>query len=223
MGTAAAPATELDAAAPLPPPAAAEPPSGDATAVVDAGAAAAAPVEAAPPPPELPPAPVAVDPPVPAPEPTAADAGCDGIIAAARAAPPPTWTIRCAGPVPGLAARADPTAREIVLYVRSQWTVTEAARILGHELGHAFDWALLTDADRQAWMDARGLQGDWGSWCPRGAVCGDTDRPAGDWAEAVGEVLVPGTGMWCSELGAEPTPEQLGLVRSILASRGVAV
>jgi hypothetical protein len=69
----------------------------------------------------------------------------------------------------------------------------------------------------------RGLAGDWATGAPAGSICGDTDRPAGDWAEAVGEVLVPRTGMWCSHLGGLPSPAQLAVVRSILSRHGVAV
>lgn len=150
------------------------------------------------------------------------DQACAVMVAVTGVSPPAGWSLRCAPPRIGLVGEANPVRREIVVYVRRSWTATEGARTLAHELGHAFDWALLTDADRTAWMQARGFGGDWGHFCPYGTICGDTDRPAGDWAEAVGELLVPGTDMWCSQLGAPPTVEQLALVRDILAAHGVA-
>lgn len=197
------------------------PPAGVAAAPVGApgGSAGEPPPEVTAPLP-APPAAVA-PPPVEGALPADPAAACPAMLAAVGVLPPPGWVVRCEGARSGIAAEANPTRRDVIVYVRPAWSLREAARILAHELGHAFDWALLADHDRSAWMDARGLGGGWGSDCPAGSICGDTDRPAGDWAEAVGELLVPGTDLWSSQLGGPPSPAQLELVRAILGSHGV--
>jgi hypothetical protein len=129
----------------------------------------------------------------------------------------------CAGPRLGLLGETNPAEQVIVLYVRPHGSLRRAARVYAHELGHAYDFALLTDDDRLAWMAQRGLTGDWGNTCPSGQLCDDLARPAGDWAEAVGEVLVPATGMWACLLGDAPTDDEAALLRSILARHGVAI
>lgn len=166
-----------------------------------------------------PPAPV----PAPEPEPLAAADPCAAMFALVRADPPAGWVVECAPGRSGLWGEANPVRRDVIVYLRPSWSTTTAARTLAHELGHAYDWALLTDADRAAWMQARGLRGGWGNECPAGQICADMDRPAGDWAEAVGELLVPGTDLWDSNLGGLPDDDQLALVASILAGHGIIV
>lgn len=161
-------------------------------------------------------APPTTAPPPPPPDP------CAAMLAAVPLGPPPGWVVRCEGARSGLQAEANPTRRDIRIYLRPSWSTAEAARIYAHELGHAYDWALLTDADRLLWSTVRDITSLWEGDCPLGLVCGDTDRPAGDWAEAVGELLVPGTGLWDSALGGAPSAGQLDVVREILRTHGLA-
>jgi len=214
----AGPATVASGVAAAPPSAAPEP-------------VASPPPEAMAPPPEAMAPPAAPDPATATATAPAADGGpigeqadpCGAMLATAGLAPPMGWVLECHAGRSGLMGETSPTRRAVVIYLRSSWSVREAARVYGHEVGHAYDFAVLTDADRARWTEQRGLPSGWGSWCPAGTTCGDEDRPAGDWAEAVGELLVPGTGMWDGNLAGPPSPADLDVLRSILSAHGAPV
>jgi hypothetical protein len=90
------------------------------------------------------------------------------------------YRLRVAGPVPGLRGRTDTAARTITLYVAPGDAPAAVAHDLGHELGHAFDATRLTDADRAAYLRARGVPG--ATWFPGGRTS-DYHSGAGDFAE----------------------------------------
>ena len=76
--------------------------------------------------------------------------------------------------------RIDPRARTITLFVDPRDATHRIAHDLAHELGHAYDLAHMTDADRAAYLRRRGAPG--AAWWPSG------ERPdyavgAGDFAE----------------------------------------
>jgi hypothetical protein len=90
------------------------------------------------------------------------------------------YRLRVAGPVAGLRGRTDTRARTITLYVAPGDAPSAVAHDLGHELGHAFDAARLTDAERAAYLRARGVPG--AAWFPGGRRS-DYRSGAGDFAE----------------------------------------
>jgi hypothetical protein len=90
------------------------------------------------------------------------------------------YTLRIAGPVPGLRGQTDNTARTITLFVGPNDTPNVVAHDLGHELGHAFDARRLTDAQRAAYLRARGAA--HAAWFP-GPKTSDYRSGAGDFAE----------------------------------------
>lgn len=71
-------------------------------------------------------------------------------------------------------------SRTVRLYVREGQSVATTRRVLAHELGHVADRALLTEAERRAWLEVRGATG--APWLPR---AGESDfaTGAGDFAE----------------------------------------
>jgi hypothetical protein len=77
-------------------------------------------------------------------------------------------------------AELDRDKRTIVVYVRPDDPPHRIAHDLAHELGHAHDLATLTDADRRAYLERRGVPDV--AWWPKGAPS-DYDTGAGDYAE----------------------------------------
>jgi hypothetical protein len=90
------------------------------------------------------------------------------------------YRLHVAGPVRGLRGRTDTAARTITLYVAPSDVPAAVAHDLGHELGHAFDATRLTDAQRAAYLRARGVPG--ATWFPDGRTS-DYRSGAGDFAE----------------------------------------
>lgn len=90
------------------------------------------------------------------------------------------YRLIAAGPVAGLRGRTDTAARTITLFVAPRAAPNAVAHDLGHELGHAFDATLVTDADRAAYLKARGVPG--ATWFP-GSGASDLRSGAGDFAE----------------------------------------
>jgi hypothetical protein len=90
------------------------------------------------------------------------------------------YTLRVAGPVPGLRGQTDTAAHTITLFVSPNDTPNVVAHDLGHELGHAFDARMLTGAQRAAYLRARGVPD--APWFP-GARASDYRSGAGDFAE----------------------------------------
>jgi hypothetical protein len=90
------------------------------------------------------------------------------------------YTLRVAGPVPGVRGQTDNASRTITLFVSPNDTPNVVAHDLGHELGHAFDARRLTAADRDAYLRARGAPA--APWFP-GPQASDYRSGAGDFAE----------------------------------------
>jgi hypothetical protein len=129
------------------------------------------------------------DDPVPPPRPAALTpagrAAARAVVARARTLVAVTpaqlgYRLHVAGPVAGLRGRTDTAARTITLYVAAGDAPSAVAHDLGHELGHAFDATRLTDADRAAYLRARGVPR--AAWFPGGRRS-DYRSGAGDFAE----------------------------------------
>ena len=110
------------------------------------------------------------------------------------------YRLRVAGPVAGLRGRTDMAARTITLYVAPGDAPGAVAHDLGHELGHAFDATRLTDADRAAYLRARGVAG--ATWFP-GRRASDYRSGAGDFAEVFALCHAAST-VYRSRLAARP-------------------
>jgi hypothetical protein len=110
------------------------------------------------------------------------------------------YRLRVAGRVAGLRGRTDTAARTITLYVAPGDAPGAVAHDLGHELGHAFDATRLTDADRAAYLRARGVPG--ATWFPGGRAS-DYHSGAGDFAEVFALCHAAST-VYRSRLAARP-------------------
>jgi hypothetical protein len=105
-----------------------------------------------------------------------------------------------AGPVAGLRGQTDTDARTITLFVAPDDAPSAVAHDLGHEMGHAFDATRVTDAERAAYLRARGVPR--ATWFP-GHGASDLRSGAGDFAEvfALCHSVSP---VFRSRLGARP-------------------
>lgn len=98
----------------------------------------------------------------------------------------PGWTVRIAGPDSGLRGNTNIPSRTVTVHVRPGDTPESVAGVLAHELGHAIDVTWLGEAERNRWLQARGMDGPW--WVEAGAA--DFHVGSGDFAEAVAALLV---------------------------------
>jgi hypothetical protein len=90
------------------------------------------------------------------------------------------YTLRVAGPLHGIRGQTDNATRTITLFVSPHDAPHVVAHDLGHELGHAFDARRLTNAQRAAYLRARGAP--HAPWLP-GREASDYRSGAGDFAE----------------------------------------
>jgi hypothetical protein len=110
-----------------------------------------------------------------------------------------------------------PERRLIEMYVREDTTVDDLARNVGHELGHAFDFARNSDATRIVYRQIRGIALDGGWLACRG--CTDLSTPAGDFAETFSYFLMNGSFPSRSKLGGgSPSAEQLRQLAALFAT-----
>ncbi len=105
-----------------------------------------------------------------------------------------------------------PYDKSIDMFVRDSDTAESLAGILAHELAHAIDVEHFGDGERNDWRDARDLGG--APWWPD-AYAGDFATGAGDFAESFAYWALGDNSS--SELGGNPTDEQLQLIESFLA------
>ena len=130
----------------------------------------------------------------------------------------PGWQVRFEPGRAGLRGLTSFEARTIAVYVRGDLTAAQQAFDLGHELGHAVDVDRLTDSERAAWRQARGINaGTAWSWVWDGGSAGDYAMPAGDWAESFAVAVTGTTSEFQSRLAGPPSAAQLGLLRSLAA------
>ena len=100
----------------------------------------------------------------------------------------------------------------VTLFVGDRYRDETLLWVLYHEVGHAYDFAHLTNAGRERWADARGY--DASTWyAPPGRL--DYGYPAGDWAESFAYCSSGMTGHFRSEIGDPPTASQCDLLRQL--------
>ena len=124
----------------------------------------------------------------------------------------PGWEINYLGSDDRFRGLTYPYDKSIDMFVRDSDTAESLAGILAHELAHAIDVEHFGDGERNDWRDARDLGG--APWWPD-AYAGDFATGAGDFAESFAYWALGDNSS--SELGGNPTDEQLQLIESFLA------
>lgn len=109
----------------------------------------------------------------------------------------PDWRVGITGPTAGLGGTTL-VEDKLILVAGSERTVDDFVVTIVHELGHALDVEHLTDADRERFIELRGLQ-DAGPWGSRGHVGADPaaasdvwTMPAEDFAEVIVAIVLDG-------------------------------
>jgi hypothetical protein len=125
------------------------------------------------------------------------------------------YTLRVAGPVPGLRGQTDNARRTITLFVSPNDAPNVVAHDLGHELGHAFDATRLTAAERAAYLRSRGRP--TAPWFP-GAQTSDYRSGAGDFAE-VFALCHAASPVYRSRLAARPQDPCAALPKQARAAK----
>ncbi len=123
----------------------------------------------------------------------------------------PNWDVQFLGPRNGIRALTYPSEKRVEIFVRSSDTAATLHRVFAHELGHVIDVELNSAADRDRWLEQRGLSGST-RWWPN-AESPDFATGAGDFAEAF---AVWETGVTTrSTLAGQPTRADLDLLREL--------
>jgi hypothetical protein len=120
----------------------------------------------------------------------------------------PGWTVRFLPGRDGLLGGTWTYERRIEIYIRPCQPRHDVAFTVAHELGHAVDVALLSEADRLEWKRQRGLDASVPWWVDSGAS--DLSSGSGDWADAFAVWQVGGTSH--SRVAGQPTPADLALL-----------
>ncbi|MFT5223671.1 MAG: hypothetical protein ACI867_001994 [Glaciecola sp.] len=120
------------------------------------------------------------------------------------------WSVEFHAGRDGFLGMADGQRRVIDIWVRDDHSVSEVLATLAHEMVHALDFDVWTDAVRDRWLELRGVDLTWWPSC----TCDDRDFGAGDIAEAVA-MLEAGRAQWTGRNGV-PTQAQLNWLRSML-------
>jgi hypothetical protein len=109
----------------------------------------------------------------------------------------------------------DSGTRVIHVFVRDNESMDTLARTIGHEMGHALDFSLTTDAERAQYIAIRGINATVDTWFGCDA-CEDYSTAAGDWAETFQYYLF-GPGQYFSKMGPPPSADQLAQLAAIFA------
>lgn len=125
----------------------------------------------------------------------------------------PGWQIEFLPERPGYRGSTFPKKKLIQIYERSGLTFADYVHVTAHEMGHAVDVTLLTDADHAQWNQARGRSADATWWADSGAD--DFSTGAGDWAECFAWSQLP-SGRFYSRLGGAPNAAQLQAMAAII-------
>jgi hypothetical protein len=125
------------------------------------------------------------------------------------------YTIVFTGSNDNLLGLTEPSRKRITIYLRPTQSTSDVARIIGHEIGHAVDFTMTTDAERAEYRRIRGL--DDRPWYPTCGSCPDYASPVGDWAETFAYWLL-GNGSFNSQLAGKPTPAQLAALEPIFTA-----
>jgi hypothetical protein len=196
-------------------------PAASAPSIPDPGPAAVEPgPEAASPTPTPTPTPTAPRPAQPAPKPmttTTAPGTIESRGAAALARINYPWqrtgyAIVFAGPNPNLLGLTEPSTKQITIYLRPTQSTDDITHVVGHEIAHAVDFTMTTDAERAEYRRIRGLDKNM-SWYPTCGLCADYRFPVGDWAETFSYWLLGGS--FNSQLAGKPTPAQLAALKPL--------
>jgi hypothetical protein len=123
------------------------------------------------------------------------------------------------GANPNLLGLTEPSKKRITIYLRPNQSTSDVARIIGHEIGHAVDFTMTTDAERADYRRIRSL--DNRAWYPACGACPDYASPVGDWAETFAYWLL-GDGSFNSQLAPKPTPVQLAALTPIFTADAAA-
>ena len=129
------------------------------------------------------------------------------------------YSIVFAGPNPNLLGLTEPSRKQITIYLRPTQSTADITHVLGHEIAHAVDFTMTTDAERAEYRRIRGLDDDT-PWYPTCGLCPDYRFPVGDWAETFAYWLLGGS--FNSQLGGRPTPAQLAALKPIFAADAAA-
>jgi hypothetical protein len=125
------------------------------------------------------------------------------------------YSIVFAGPNDNLLGLTEPSRKRITIYLRPSQSIGDVARIIGHEIGHAVDFTMTTDAERADYRRIRGL--DDRPWYPTCGACADYASPVGDWAETFAYWLL-GNGSFNSQLAGKPTSAQLAALTPLFTA-----
>lgn len=125
------------------------------------------------------------------------------------------YSIVFTGPNDNLLGLTEPSRQQITIYLRPTQSLSDVTHILGHEIGHAVDFTMTSDAERAEYRRIRGL--DDRPWYPTCGICPDYTFPVGDWAETFAYWLL-GNGNFNSQLAGKPTPAQLAALKPIFTA-----
>lgn len=129
------------------------------------------------------------------------------------------YSIVFAGPNPNLLGLTEPSRKQITIYLRPSQTTADITHVLGHEIAHAVDFTMTTDAERAEYRRIRGIAKDV-PWYPTCGLCADYRFPVGDWAETFSYWLLRGS--FNSQLGGKPTAAQLAALKPIFTADAAA-